>query len=97
MENTDLKLYKRFLFVGHLEGISYLLLLGIAVPLKYLFHLPQMVRVVGMAHGLLFVAFVYMLTQTMLTYKWKLKTTFFAFVLSLLPFGTFFLNKLNNK
>lgn len=52
---------QRFLQVGHAEGISYLVLLGVAMPLKYFFDIPQAVRLVGSLHGFLFVAFVFMI------------------------------------
>lgn len=49
---------KFFKWISILEGISFLLLLFIAMPLKYLFEMPEMVKQVGMAHGILFIAYV---------------------------------------
>ena len=43
--------------LGNVEGVSYLLLLGVAMPLKYAFGLPLAVKIVGMAHGVLFLAY----------------------------------------
>ena len=75
--------------VGTWEAISYLLLLGIAMPLKYGFDMPQAVRVVGMAHGILWMAYVGLAVLGQIDYKWPLKTTIWLFVASLLPFGPF--------
>lgn len=86
----------RFLTIGFLEGLSYVILLLIAMPLKYWAHMPSPVRIVGMAHGILFVAYVLALVHATIFYKWSFKTFFLAFVLSFLPFGTFFLEKVIN-
>jgi integral membrane protein len=85
------KLTDRFLWVGKLEGYSYLALLGIAMPLKYFFHRPQFVRVVGMAHGLLFIAFVVLLALMFFKAKMPFKNAVISFLLSFVPFGTFYL------
>ncbi|HEY0030810.1 MAG TPA: DUF3817 domain-containing protein [Bacteroidia bacterium] len=83
---------------GFAEGISFLLLLGIAMPLKYMMDMPQPVRVIGMIHGVLFVAFCILLLKATIQYKWPLKIAVIGFLLSFLPFGTFFLDKvLKNK
>jgi integral membrane protein len=73
--------------VGWLEGISYLLLLGIAMPLKYLFDQPLAVRYTGMIHGILFIVFVYALLNAALTHKWSLSRTALVFGASLIPLG----------
>ncbi len=75
--------------VGTWEAISYLLLLGIAMPLKYGFDMPQAVRVVGMAHGILWMAYIGLAILGQVDYKWSIKTTFWLFIASLLPFGPF--------
>lgn len=75
--------------IGTLEAISYLLLLGVAMPLKYLFDLPLAVRVVGMAHGFLWMAYIGFAILGQLDYKWSSKTTLWLFIASLLPFGPF--------
>lgn len=85
---------QRFLQVGHAEGISYLVLLGIAMPLKYFFDLPQAVRIVGSLHGILFVAFIFMIAWLVVQKKMSILSAVKAFVLSLVPFGTFYLNRL---
>jgi integral membrane protein len=79
--------------VGLLEGLSYLILLGVAMPLKYAAGMPMAVKVVGWIHGLLFVLFVAALAQARSAHSWPLRRTFIAFVASLVPFGTFWLDK----
>lgn len=81
----------RFLWIGKIEGYSYLALLGVAMPLKYFFDMPQWVRVVGMLHGILFVAFVAMLAVMFFKVKMPFKNAVVSFLLSLVPFGTFYL------
>ncbi|XYI03529.1 DUF3817 domain-containing protein [Sorangium sp. So ce1128] len=75
--------------VAILEGVSYLLLLFIAMPLKYLAGLPLAVRVVGSAHGLLFVLFLAALLRAAVERRWSLGRSSLAFVSSVVPFGTF--------
>ncbi len=83
----------RLRIVAFLEGISFLVLLGIAMPLKYMAANPEPVRIVGMAHGILFIAYIVLLVQTKFTYNWTLTRSFLAFVASLVPFGTFYADK----
>lgn len=80
----------RLRIIAFLEGISFLVLLGIAMPLKYFAGLPQAVRVVGMAHGVLFVIFVLLLIQVAIEKSWSFKKSALSFVSSLVPFGTFY-------
>ena len=87
-------LVQRFLVVGKIEGYSYLILLFIAMPLKYIADIPIAVRIVGSLHGILFIAFVYYILKMLLANKLDLKKCILAFILSLLPFGTFYLRKL---
>jgi len=75
--------------IGILEAISYLLLLGIAMPLKYAFDMPLAVRVVGMAHGLLWILYVGLIGLAQMDYKWSFKNSCWLFIGSLLPFGPF--------
>ncbi|MGK0256306.1 MAG: integral membrane protein [Arcobacteraceae bacterium] len=82
---------KRFRLIAFVEGISFLVLLFIAMPIKYLLGEPLMVKFVGMAHGGLFLIFIYLLLITAIEYKWKLSFISMAFIASLLPFGTFYL------
>jgi integral membrane protein len=82
---------KKFRFIAFSEGISYLILLFIAMPLKYLLDEPLLVKYVGMAHGVLFILFMILLLITAKECKWKVPFISMAFIASLLPFGTFYL------
>jgi integral membrane protein len=80
---------RRFRWVALLEGFSFVLLVFIAMPLKYLAGFPIAVRVVGMVHGVLFLAFVGALFQVTLERGWPPRRWGVAFLSSLVPFGTF--------
>lgn len=82
----------RLRILGLLEGVSFLLLLFIAMPLKYLLGLPQMVRITGMAHGLLFVAFVFAVIDVAVRFRWPLMRVVGALAASVVPFGPFILD-----
>ncbi len=83
----------RFRLIAVIEGISYLLLLCIAMPLKYFAGIPEVVKYMGWAHGVLFVLFCIYLIKVWIQYKWSFWKTTVAFIASLLPFGTFILDK----
>lgn len=78
-----------FRYSGWLEGGSYLLLLLVAMPLKYVWGDPRMVSVVGMAHGLLFVLYVGLAFAMYDREDWSLKKLAGAMLASVLPFGPF--------
>ena len=82
----------RLRVVAFLEGCSYLLL-GLTMILKYKFSMPQPNYVVGLAHGILFVLYVGLLVQVAFLLKWSLLKMFWAFLASLIPFGTFYADK----
>lgn len=79
----------RLRLVGLLEGISFLLLLGVAMPLKYLADQPLAVRYVGMAHGILWLGYLLALVPVALDHRWGFKTVALAVIASLLPAGPF--------
>ena len=79
--------------IGFAEGLSFILLVFIAMPLKYMAGQPIYVRVVGMAHGVLFLAYVATIVQAHLDYGWPLKRSRLLFLASLLPFGPFVADK----
>lgn len=79
--------------VGFWEGISYLVLLLVAMPLKYLADLPMAVTVAGSIHGLLFIWFVAIIYVCFDSSFLTFRNTILAFLLSLIPFGTFFLKR----
>lgn len=80
----------RLRLVGFLEGVSFLLLLGVAMPLKYLAGQPEAVRVVGMAHGILFLLYLWATVLAALEYKWSWSRSLLVAAASLLPFGPFY-------
>lgn len=88
--STVSKFPKTTILVGHIEGYSYLALLFIAMPMKYMMDMPLAVRIVGTIHGFLFVAYMYFLIDSWARIKWKFATPLVLFILSLVPFGTFF-------
>lgn len=75
------------------EGVSYLVLLGIAMPLKYAAGIPEAVRVVGMAHGVLFVAYVVTLAAAAAAARWPVSKSAVAMIASLVPLGAFWLER----
>lgn len=87
------KLLQRFRWIAIAEGISFLILLGIAMPLKYFFHFPEAVKIFGWMHGVLFVAYIYMAFQVMTAFEWGLGWLAKAILSGLLPFGTFVLDR----
>ena len=76
--------------VGTLEGISFLLLLFVAMPMKYLLGNPILVKYVGMGHGVLFIAFLAVLFVVCEKQKWSLTMFLMGLIASILPFGPFF-------
>jgi integral membrane protein len=82
----------RLRLVGIAEGISFLVLLGIAMPLKYVAGLPQAVKIFGWMHGLLFILYVVALINAAFVHRWSIWRALVAFVASLVPFGTFALD-----
>lgn len=74
-------------WVNLVEGVSYALLVAVAMPLKYLGGEPAAVRVVGMIHGVLFVAFVAALARAALAGRWNVPRTASAFLWTLIPFA----------
>lgn len=84
---------QRFRVISITEGISLLVLLFIAMPLKYVFDMPGMVKYVGWAHGLLFILYVLILFPTRRSLNWSFTTTALGLVASLLPFGPFLFDR----
>jgi integral membrane protein len=78
--------------IGITEGISFLILLLIAMPLKYFFGWPLAVKVVGWAHGILFVAYIIAVLFAVKAMRWNLFSFGIALLASLLPIGTFILD-----
>jgi len=86
-------MFKAFRIVAFLEGLSYLLLLFVGVPLKYFGDNDVLVKSLGMPHGLLFVAYILMAILIKPDRKWNSATFKKILIASLLPFGTFVADK----
>lgn len=93
MSNANVSAVNRLRVIGWLEGVSFLVLLGVAMPLKYLAGMPEMVRIVGWMHGVLFVAFLAAVAQVARRLRWPYDRVAGAVAAALLPFGTFVLDR----
>ena len=82
---------KTFKFIARAEGVSLLLLLFIAMPLKYIWEYPKAVEVVGMIHGVLFIAYIAWTIWVYLALKWSVKILAIVILASIIPFGTFYI------
>lgn len=76
-----------------IEGISYLILLFIAMPIKYIFDIPEPVKYFGWIHGVLFLFYFAVLIIAAFMYKWSIKRIVIYLVGSVLPFVPFYLDK----
>ena len=79
----------RLRIIGIVEGISFLVLLGIAMPLKHFAEMPEAVRIVGWVHGILFIGFVVALLLARDAMRWSFRWTGLVLLAALLPFGPF--------
>ena len=84
---------KNFKILALVEGISALLLFFFAMPMKYAFDMPIFVRYIGMAHGLLFTAYILMATMLKFEDDWNWKKYAIICLASIPPFGTFYIEK----
>lgn len=87
------KTFDWFRKIALAEGTSFLVLLLIAMPLKYLANWPMGVTIIGGLHGVLFIAFIYLAWEVKSDYKKSWGWLFKAFMASILPFGTFILDR----
>lgn len=78
--------------MGFLEGMSFLTLLFISMPLKYMFDTPEAVSYNGMIHGLLFVVYMLAVAYVTLKVRWSLKWVAGSFIVAFVPFGNFILD-----
>ena len=85
---------QKFRLINKIEGISFIILIFIAMPLKYSFGYPMATKVVGMLHGLLVFAFIYQIIEAKKEAGFTLKETALYSILSLIPFGSFYTDKL---
>jgi len=83
----------RLRWVALAEGVSYVLLLAVAMPLKYVFGIPEWVRFTGMAHGVLFIAFAAALFHAHIARRWTVMFSIAVFISSLIPLGAFYMER----
>ena len=83
---------QRLRIIAVLEGFSYLFLLGVAMPLKYLAGQPLAVKITGSFHGLFFILFCFALLEAKIRLRWTLFQAAKAFISGFIPFGTFVLD-----
>ena len=86
------KLVSIFRVVAFLEGLSYILLLFIATPIKYIYENPAYVKMLGMPHGILFMAYVVLAILIAGELKWNTKTLAIILLAGIIPFGTFYVD-----
>ncbi len=86
------KALQQFRTVAFVEGVSYLVLLFVAMPMKYMLGIAMAVKIVGWAHGVLFMAYIALGLRAAYKHKWTLAFALVAFIASLVPFGTFWLD-----
>ncbi|MCB9255644.1 MAG: DUF3817 domain-containing protein [Chitinophagales bacterium] len=79
--------------VAILEGLSYLFLFFVSMPLKYMADMPLPNKIGGMFHGILFIAYILLIFPTAKVLNWGGKTKALAALASILPFGTFYIDK----
>ena len=89
MRSVRPKSLKLLQAVGWVEGISMILLVFVAMPLKYALDSPLAVRIVGTAHGFLWIAYLLVLAYAWFDRKWKFSTALWGGIASVLPFGPF--------
>ncbi|MEK6616693.1 MAG: DUF3817 domain-containing protein [Bacteroidota bacterium] len=90
MLNTNIG---RLRLLAYLEGISFLLLLGVGMPLKYIYEMPKYNLYIGMMHGILFMAYCAWVIIVKSELKWSISKTFWAVLAAFLPCGTFVADK----
>ena len=84
----------RLRLIAFLEGISLLVLVGIAVPVKYALHDPSVVRLMGPLHGALFLFFIMNTISVGVEQRWKFReTTWKVLIACVIPFGTFYVDR----
>ena len=91
--NAHMSQIRVFRMIALAEGVSFLTLLCIAMPMKYFMGMPEVVRVAGTIHGGLFLLYVGLLAVIHFRQRWSVMFSLYAFVASIIPFGTFVLDK----
>ena len=82
----------RFRVIAFLEGLSYILILFVTMPLKYQFDMPKPNLIIGMIHGILFMVYLYTAFRLKYSMDWNTRLTIKTFMASIIPFGTFYMD-----
>lgn len=83
----------RLRIIGYMEGISLLVLIFVAVPMKYYFGNPSLSKAIGPVHGAIFLLFLFNALGVGVEQNWKFKTTIWKVILAcFIPFGTFYID-----
>ncbi|GMK37311.1 putative membrane protein YdzA [Paenibacillus sp. CCS19] len=90
MQQTSLRL---FTWISYLEGLSFLTLLCIAMPLKYMADRPEFVTIVGIIHGFLFALYLLAIAGMAIRFRWRLLRVIGGIIAAFLPFGPFLFDR----
>ncbi|WP_438961698.1 DUF3817 domain-containing protein [Nonlabens sp.] len=82
-----------FKYLAIIEGYSFLLILFITMPLKYIAGMGMPNKIIGMAHGVLFLSYIVVAIIIAQEKKWNFKDTFIVMIMSVVPFGTFWMEE----
>ncbi|MEA1914113.1 MAG: DUF3817 domain-containing protein [Campylobacterota bacterium] len=88
MPKEEISIFRQ---IVNIEGWSFLILLFIAMPMKYMMGYPLATKIVGMIHGVLFIYYIIMQFKSSQKYGWTLAQNLKYFIASLIPFGTFYI------
>jgi len=88
-----LKKVNNFRVIAFIEGVSFLVLLFVAMPMKYMYGIPVATKIMGSLHGILFILFCVSLYTTAMNHRWMYRFRTLVFLSSLLPFGMVWLDK----
>jgi len=91
--NPHYNILKWFIITANIEAVSWLLLLGFAMPMKYMQEDPTWVTLLGRIHGFLFCAFVPLLILAWRKYKWTYERSAILFIASFIPFLPFYFDR----
>ena len=93
MQERKIKNIQQLRWIGFVEGVSYVILLIISMPLKYYFEFPMAVKVNGWIHGILFIVYIFAVLKTAWLVKWNYSRTAISLIASLIPLATFVLDR----
>ena len=88
-----IKMTKLFRLISFLEGLSFVLLLFFAMPMKYAMADPRFVKMLGMPHGVLFLLYIILSVSVAIEREWGFKTSALVLLASVVPFGTFYADR----